>query len=144
MATTASPRVVLALIVLTCVLMSILGLGIFPFGDDSSSQLLELSWIGPLLALPALGLIAISRKAVVSVGFALLVVNYLGSLALMNGECALGHCLATHNSILGFAQVTFGSVFTPQSGLSLILLGLAFVYQRSARSQVSHSADSSY
>ena len=144
MATTASPRVVLALIVLTCVLMSILGLGIFAFGDDSSSQLLKLLCIGPLLALPTLGLIAISRKAVVPVGFALLVVNYLGSLVLMNGECALGHCLATHNSILGFAQVMFGSVFTSSEQLIAHPPGACICLPAKRTQSVVDSADSSY
>jgi hypothetical protein len=115
MATYASPRVVLALMVLTCVLMSILGLGTFAFADgaDGHSQILKLLWIGPLLALPVLGMIAISRKLLVPAVLVLFMVNYLGSLVLMNGECASGGCLPTHNPLLQSAQVVFGSLCTP-------------------------------
>jgi hypothetical protein len=139
MATYASPRKVLALMVLTCVLTSMLGLETFVFGGgaDGHSQVLKLLWIGPLLALPVLGVIAICRKVLVPAALALFLVNYLGSLVLMNGECASGGCIPTHNPLLQFAQVVFGSLCTPQSGLSITLAALAFLYQRSGRCRVS-------
>lgn len=137
MSTTASPRVILALIVTTCVLMSILGIGTFAFVDpeSSGSQFLKLIWIGPMLAMPVLGLIAISRKLLVGAAIALFLANYLGSLVLMGLECASGNCIATRNSMLSIAQVAFSALCTHQTGLSIILVVLAFLHRRTTRIQ---------
>jgi hypothetical protein len=123
-------RIVLA--VLVSAMMFVFGLGVFAFGYDVHDPLALASaiWIGPMLALPALGLIALSRRALVLGLVGVYIVNYIGSLIHMARECSDGHCLETHVAVLNFVEIPVGALLTPQSVSSLVVVLLVTLNAR--------------
>lgn len=111
------------------------GLGTIAFSYDPG-QASRLFWFGPILTFVLFFTVLISRKVLAWSMIVALLVTFIGSLSAMTHVCNSGDCLSIGHPIAMRVEIAVMAMFTPQTGLSLIITTLVLISNRNAQKRI--------